>query len=399
MNAKQSILAGLSTALGETAVTEGSPGFSVDGIVPGAVVRPKDYAGVATTLSFANENGLTVIPLGGRQHAHIGNLPTRYDVALNLAALNAVVEFEPADLTITVQAGLTLGELRQTTAGSGLIIPFDPSAPDDATVGGMIAAGIFGAAAASLGTPRDFTIGLRVVMADGRMTRAGGKVVKNVAGYDLCKLYTGSVGTLGVIVEASLKALPSPPAEQRLNFAMDSAEQACSHVRSAFRAGLSIRSASMHRIPGGWSVHVVLAGTRAGVDRSYREMATDTVASDDVSDPPQYPLEMMVTVLPSRLAGLLEELAAQLREAAIEAWPASGVCVIRTHDIEHSITTAMSLATMHQGTFTVPRCPFEIKTNRDVFGDEPSAAALIRQIKHEFDPKGTLSPGRGPGRI
>jgi glycolate oxidase FAD binding subunit len=263
----------------------------------------------------------------------------------------------------------------------------------------MIAAGIFGSAAASLGTPRDFTIGLRVVMADGRMTRAGGKVVKNVAGYDLCKLYTGSLGTLGVIVEASLKTLPSPPTEQRLNFAMESAEQACSHVRSAFRAGLSIRSASMHRMPGGWSVHVVLAGTRAGVDRSYREMATDTVAADDVSDPPQYPLEMIVTVLPSRLPGLLDELAAQLREAAIEAWPASGVCVIRTHDIEHSITTAMSLASARLGALTVLRCPAENKAISDVFGDVPPAAALIRQIKHEFDPKGILSPGRGPGRI
>src|SRR3990170_1732798 len=126
----------------------------------------------------------------------VDGLPPRYDIALSLSRLNAVVEHEPADLTATVQAGMTLSELQGRLGGSGQLLPLDPPGGERATIGGILAGNAWGPWRHAFGSARDMTIGLRVVTAEGRITRAGGRVVKNVAGYDLCKLYIGSLGTL-----------------------------------------------------------------------------------------------------------------------------------------------------------------------------------------------------------
>jgi glycolate oxidase FAD binding subunit len=392
----------LAGALGPIVSAEEVGRFTVDGVVPAAAFRPTDYAEVAAVLSFANDNGLAVIPFGGGCHIQAGNLPARYDIALDLGALDRVVEFEPADLTITVQAGMTLGEVRRAAAAAGRVIPFDPGAPDAATVGGMIAAGVTGPAAASLGAPRDFTIGLRVVTADGRATRAGGKVVKNVAGYDLCKLYTGSYGTLGVIVEASLKALPAPPVGRRMQFVTGDVSEACSLVRSWFRAGLSLRSASVHSDSAGWLCQIVLAGTAAGVDRSYREISAVTTLHEaqtgDESKPDSSPLMASFTTPPGNLAALAADIAGRVSGGGIDLWPASGVCLLRA-DTGDGLDGALEAARAAGAAAAILSCPPDMKRDRDLFGVPAAAIDLQRRIKHEFDPRGTLSPGRGPGRV
>ncbi len=211
-----SLASNLASIVGRENVAPGTPEYAVDGLAPKSVIRPGTPDEVAGVMSYANANRLAVIPLGGRNHAGIGNLPERFDLTLDVSRLSQVVEFEPADLTITCQAGITLGALREATGAAGMVVPFDPALPGGATVGGVLAGALSGSARMSLGPPRDFTIGLRVVTADGKLTRAGGKVVKNVAGYDLCKLYIGSLGTLGVIVESTFKTVPLPQAEQPL---------------------------------------------------------------------------------------------------------------------------------------------------------------------------------------
>lgn len=395
------VTSGLAQVVGAPNVLPGSETYAVDGIVPGAVAWPDSYEAVAETLRFANGEQLAVIPLGGRTHAGLGNMPARYDVALDLASLNRVVEFEPADLTITCQAGMTLGTLRQTAAADGLMVPFDPAIPDDATIGGVLAANVSGPARVSLGAPRDFTIGMRVVTADGQLTRAGGRVVKNVAGYDMCKLYIGSLGTLGVIVEATFKTLPLPMAELSLGFDFESPEPACALPNEAYRRGLGLRSALVTRGQAGWRLSIGLAGTPAAVQRSEREIKKTAAglggkrsvvtAPDDVSGA----LVARVGVLPAQVAALLAE-----APGKAEALPTIGACRLSYPDATMgSVEAARDLASRFGAPCVFERCVPALKADIDVFGVAPTSFALMESLKREFDPNGVLSPGRFVGRL
>ena len=384
----------LATQFGVESVERGSPDFAVDGETPQAAVRPRTYEEVGQLLSTANERGLAVIPLGGRNHAGLGNAPERYDIALDLSRLDQVVEFEPADLTITVQAGLTLGELRRVAGESGLMVPFDPSLQDAATVGGTLAANVSGPARVGLGTARDFTIGMRVATPNGRMTRAGGRVVKNVAGYDLCKLYIGSLGTLGVIVEATFKTLPLPKAERTLRFEFPGPGAACETARSAYVRGLAMRSALMTHDKGTWRLEIGLAGMPAAVERSAGELGGS--ATERGTGTRGAPLVAKISVLPSDLPALLSETA----DSVLDAIPTAGVCRIGSREpARDSVERLQALARRFSGTCVIEACPPALKRDIDVFGEAPPSLGLMRAVKREFDPARVLSPGRLVGRI
>jgi glycolate oxidase FAD binding subunit len=392
-------------------VAPGTPEYAVDGLAPKSVVRPGTPDEVAGVMGYTNAGRLALIPFGGRLHAGLGNLPERFDLALDASRLNQVVEFEPADLTITCQAGITLGALRDATGAAGMVVPFDPSLPDGATVGGVLATALSGPARMSLGAPRDFTIGLRVVTADGKLTRAGGKVVKNVAGYDLCKLYIGSLGTLGVIVEATFKTVPLPKAEQLLAFAFADPASACALVSRAVHAGLAVRSASLRREASGWLLDLVLAGMEPAVRRSEKDLQAWIGQADPprrttlrrravpvVQGPsPDQPLSARLNVLPSHLPALLAQAPS---DAGIEAHPATGLCRLSLPETTaETITKARAIAARFGGTCVIERCPPGLKREIDVFGDAPPSLSLMRAMKTEFDPNRVLSPGRFVGKI
>ena len=401
---KQASLASdLAAIVGPENAAAGSTAYAVDGLAPKSVVRPGTTGEVTGVISYANANKLAVIPLGGRLHVGLGNLPERYDLALDVSRLNQVVEFEPADLTITVQAGITLSALREATGAAGMVVPFDPALPHGATVGGVLAAALSGPARMSFGAPRDFTIGLRVVTADGRLTRAGGKVVKNVAGYDLCKLYIGSLGTLGVIVEATFKTVPLPQAERLLAFEFDDPASACVLVSRAIQAGLAMRSALLVREAGSWRLDLVLAGMPAAVERSASDLDkwSDQAPLPSPAGAGEGPgvratLIAKLSVLPSKLPALL---AAAPSDAVIEAHPATGLCRLSLlAATAEAITEARALAAHFGGTCIIERCPPDVKREIDVFGDAPPSLSLMRAIKAEFDPNRVLSPGRFVGK-
>ena len=186
--------------------------YEVDGLRPAAVALPESIDEVSAVLAASGRQRAAVVPWGGGTAMALGNLPRAHDVSLVTRLLNRVVEYEPADLTLTVQAGITMAALAEELRRHGQFLPLD--APDDATLGGVLATGAFGPRRHAYGPVRDWVLGVRVVHADGRVTKAGGRVVKNVAGYDMTKLYLGSLGTLGVIVEASLRVTPLPAAEE-----------------------------------------------------------------------------------------------------------------------------------------------------------------------------------------
>jgi glycolate oxidase FAD binding subunit len=406
---KQASLASdMGSIVGPENAAPGTPAHAVDGLAPKSVVHPRTYEEVCGVIRYANAGRLAVIPLGGHLHAALGNLPERYDLALDVSRLNQVVEFEPADLTIACQAGITLGALRQATGAAGMMVPFDPALPNGATVGGVLASALTGPARMSLGAPRDFTIGLRVVTADGRLTRAGGKVVKNVAGYDLCKLYIGSLGSLGVIVEATFKTVPLPKSERLLAFEFNDPASACALVSRAVHAGLAVRSASLVREAGNWRLDQSLAGMAAAVERSVRDLdrwsdqealpwPAGAAERPEVGVPA--PLIAKLSVLPNRLPALVAE-APTRTGTGIQAHPATGLCRLSFPEATpEAIAEVRALAARFSGTCIIERCPPDLKRGIDVFGDAPPSLALMRAVKAEFDPNRVLSPGRFVGRL
>ncbi|HEY5638878.1 MAG TPA: FAD-binding protein [Dehalococcoidia bacterium] len=388
------LLTDLQSIVGAENVRPGDHAFAVDGVAPQAVVRPATAAAAAEVIRHANAGGLAVIPVGGDQPGGPGNMPSRFDIALDVSGLSGIVEYEPEDLTITCGAGITLGELRQATAAAGQMVAFDPEIAGETTVGGALAADLWGPSRVSLGAPRDFTIGLRVITGDGVVTRAGGRVVKNVAGYDLCKLYVGSLGTLAVITEATFKVQPLPKATRVLSLTSSSAAEACSFAGTALTRGLSLRSALVTRADEHWRLEITLAGSEAAVERSARELGnlageTTAGAGRASQESRDRPIGVRVAALPSELPALLERLPP---DSSVVAYPTLGVARLRLRN-EGELTSLMALGAV------IEDAPPEVKRGIDVFGREPAALPLMRAIKAQLDPKGVLSPGRFVGRL
>ncbi|HEY0068905.1 MAG TPA: FAD-binding oxidoreductase, partial [Chloroflexia bacterium] len=187
-----------------------TPGDAVLGVAPGIVMEPGNLEEVSEVLAWATRKGLKVTPCGSRTKLDRGTTPGRVDVLLDLSRLNRVMEHASGDLTVTVQAGTGLAGLQRQLAGAGQCLAVDPPVPG--TVGGLIATADTGPRRLRYGGVRDLILGATFVRADGVIAKAGGKVVKNVAGYDLPKLLTGSLGTLAVVVEATFRLYPLPAA-------------------------------------------------------------------------------------------------------------------------------------------------------------------------------------------
>ena len=408
---RTSLLTGLQSIVGHdyAYVTAADEGYDVDGVTPRAAVAPASYEQAAAVTRYAHAEGLAVIPWGGGAHIHVGNVPARYDIALSLSRLNAVVEHEPADLTTTVQAGMTLSELQGRLGGAGQLLPLDPPGGERATIGGILAANASGPWRHAFGSARDMTIGLRVVTAEGRITRAGGRVVKNVAGYDLCKLYIGSLGTLGVIVEATFKLAPLPREQRAAVAIFATAADACAFAAALPRRGLSVRGVTLVRDSRQWALALDIAGTPAAVERSRREIAGLAQVADVDDTPPHLPdsgdsdsLLCKASVLPSRLPTLIDALDALPVPPRVLAFPTVGVCYAAwpsPHDTESVAGAVRELTSAAGGTLVLERCPLDLKRRVDVFGEPPASFGLMRRVKEQFDPRGVLSPGRFVGRL
>ena len=188
--------------------------YTIDDIAPQAVVLPASTHEIQEVLGYAAEGGLSVIPAGSGTKLGVGNPPEQVDLVLSTSRLDQVLEYEPADLTVTVEAGIRLATLQERLAKHEQYLSLDPPYADRCTIGGMTATNASGPSRLRYGSTRDLVLGMRVVQSSGTVVKSGGKVVKNVAGYDLNKLYLGSFGTLGVIAEVSLKLQPLPELER-----------------------------------------------------------------------------------------------------------------------------------------------------------------------------------------
>jgi glycolate oxidase FAD binding subunit len=380
------------------------------------VVTPKTYGDCASALGAANAQRRSVRVRGAGTKDYVGELAST-DLVVSTTAMRGVVAHVPADLTITVAAGTPFREVRDALAREGQFLPLDPPHAEAATIGGIVAANSTGFWRARYGGVRDVLIGTTTALADGTLAHAGGRVVKNVAGYDLNKLLIGSLGTLGVITECTFKVLPLPVTAAALAASFRAAAEAFAAADAVSRT--SARPAALvvertARDP--LRLIVVARGDAAAVQRTLaiaRDAAHANGAGTTIGLDPEKPLEQL-RELPAAARGLLVRaslpVAAQTAFADIAmrldgfaqlvADAASGI--VRVHveaDDEDDLSAADELiagARVCGGSARVERRPESLRERVAAWGDgDAPGLFLMRRIKSEFDPNGILEPGRG----
>ena len=392
-----------------------------DGVQPRLVAEPVTPEGLGASLGWATSEGLRVLVAGGRTKLDWGAASGSIDLLLSTARLDRVVEHRHGDLTATVEAGATLSSVNAALAEHGQRLPWDPPWPERATIGGIVATNDSGPRRHGHGAPRDSIIGVTVARADGRLARAGGIVVKNVAGYDLSRLLTGSFGCLGVILTATFKLAPAPPASRTLEVTVDSLEQAASVAADLAAApltptALEIASPPVRLLARFESVDASvsqqaeaardLAGTRgstaihAGADEQsvWARHAGHWSAPGTLVKLATVPAELFPTLvwLRGRTADAGIELAAAGRAGL-------GVVDLRLDgplEAQAAIVSELrARLPLGRGSAVIRRGEPELRRQAGAWGPIGDALPVMQAIKRRFDPAGTLNPGRGPGGL
>ena len=355
-----------------------------------AVEKPATAEDLARRLHEAAEAGLAVVPVGGGRASAMGNALERCDVELHTTRLDRVLEHSPADMVVTVEAGITLEAIQAELGGTGQFLPLDPFNSPGHTIGGLLATGWTGPLRQRYGTPRDFLIGIRVALPDGRLASAGGRVVKNVSGYDLMKLHLGALGSLGVIVAASFKVFPKALHDVTLEAPHGSASDGWDAAERAL--GLPLPPAALELFSDGRLVARFL-GSPDAVNRMVHELgwkqATSAVWTDHSRRAPER--WARISVPRSGLRSIVGSL-----PPASEWWASPGVGVahwsIATE--AHSVRTARAAAEAAHGSLVIMAAPPAFTGEVGAWGTPPPTLELMRSLKKAFDPHGILNPGR-----
>jgi glycolate oxidase FAD binding subunit len=404
--------------------------YVVEGRAPDAAVFPGSVDEVGAVIVVAAEAGIPVMPWGGGTAATVGTPLGGIGLVLALRRLDRVLEHEPGDLTATAQAGLTLERFQAALRTRDQWLSLDPPAADRASLGGVVATNASGPRRQLYGTARDLLLGVTVVTAEGAIVRGGGKVVKNVAGYDLPKLFVGSYGTLGVIVELTVKLRPVPEAERFVSVRFDHLKDAGAAVRAVMSSDLipnalelldaeASRSAGL-AIAGQVAATLVVGfdGLREQVDWQCAELAQVTAPlggkgvvslAGDVSSASERPVPaavMRFSVLPTLVTELMEQGAGVARQRGLQtAWSAhAGVGIVSaslvSRDRQEPKAVADVLGEWREmahgggGYATLEQAPLAVKEQIAVWDDRGAAARIMRRIKAQLDPKNILNPGR-----
>ncbi len=424
--------------------------FLVGGLRPGHVCTPASVEEMAAVVRAAGQAGAALIPWGGGTRMALGFPPRAADLVVRTERLSEIVEYEPADLTVTVQAGMRLGDLQARLRAEGQMLALDPAAADRATIGGLIAANASGPLRLLYGTARDLVIGTRVVNADGVISKAGGRVVKNVAGYDLNKLYTGSLGTVGIIVELGFKLHPLPQTQGLLIASFKAAEDAAPAISALMRSPLGpaavelLDAGAAAGLPDGLTpaddgilLIVAATGFERAVQRQLADVAAlcekassvpqtvregealDTIWTvlRELSDPSAAGIALLkLAVPPARSAAALTAARSSAAEAGFtpstQAHAGSGVVYLRlqpaawdTDAIERLALLVARLRAFTRGeggSLVLEACPVAAVQGAagiDPWGEVGSGFPVMRALKENLDPKGTLNPGRFVGRL
>ena len=365
----------------------------VDGFAPTTTVRPRTAEELAATLGQASRDGLAVIPIGGGRALGMGNPPDRFDLALETTALDRVVDFSPEDLTVTVEAGIALEALQDELGRAGQFLPLDPHGGPGHTIGGLIASGWSGPLRLRYGTARDYLVGLQVALPDGRLARSGGRVVKNVSGYDLNKLHLGALGSLGVVVEASFKVFPRPLHERTVRREAEGLKEALAEAERALALQMQPVALELLKTPRGLSLVARVAGTASGVSRILGELGWKEEPDAFWAEHALAGSDCWARLSAPR--GSLPALLDALPEGA--RWAAQpGVGTVQWFGVESATTFlgARRAAESAGGSAVLLAAPPELKREADAWGAPPPTLELMRRLRDAFDPRRTISPGR-----
>jgi len=436
----------LAAAVGEDAlITEPSKlaSYTIDGLTPRFVTMPGDIQEVQAVVRAAAAQDASIIPKGSGTKMALGNPPRRADIVLSLTRLNRVIEHDAANLTVTVQAGIKVEELQRLVGRHGQVLPLDPPYPEDATIGGVVATNASGPHRLSWGAVRDIVLGMRVVMPNGDLVSSGGKTVKNVSGYDLNKLFIGSLGTLGVIVEVTLRLLPLPESRAALLAAFPSLDQATAVatrlLQSQYLPGaLEILNPQALEMTGlgsnTFALAIALEDLTEAVDRQLKDLselcheggapAVDIVTGQGYND-----LWWAVRDLPRRImtaspgavalkASVVLSRVNAVCLAIIQAAARRGLSLILTAHAGNGIVHAWFLgqegdeprqaeaclevrhaATAAEGWMVIEAAPLRVKEAVSVWGEPGNDFAVMRALKSRLDPVGIMNPGRYVGGI
>ncbi len=384
----------------------GTADDAVAGVVPAEVVRPSGVEEVAEVLRQTQREGHTVLATGGRTKTGWAPPPSSADVLIDTTGLDRVVEHTAGDLVVVAEAGLRLSALQQRLGAAGQWLALDP--PErGATLGGVVSANASGPRRLRYGTVRDLLIGVTVVLADGTVAHAGGKVVKNVAGYDLGKLYTGAHGSLGVVVSTTWRLHPVPAARRVVVLDLSDPLDAGPFALAMARSTLTPSAVEVHATTGGSALLVVVF---EAILESVRAQADATVAllrggrqGDDLPDGfgerpgSDSDLVLRLAFAPASLPAVLQT----LPEGTVVTSSACTGVAYAALAAEHAglLPTLRTALAPHDGTAVVLHAPADLRDGLDHWGPVGDALDLMRRVKDRFDPNGSLAPGRFVGGI
>jgi glycolate oxidase FAD binding subunit len=411
----------LQRIVGEEHAREATPEDAVVGVQPSFVAEPGSVEETSELLRFAADEGLAVSPRGGGTKASLGNPPRGLDLILSTARMNEVIEHVPGDQVVRVQAGIELQDLQDRLAGSDQMLGIDPPEKDaGATIGGIVAANSSGPRRHRYGTIRDLIIGITVVLSDGTVAKAGSKVVKNVAGYDLSKLFTGSLGTLGVIAECNFRLHPRPKAARTVAAELESTQAAGEAAQAILHAQLVPSAVELYWGEDERLLTLLIEGIPPGVEaqsdtvsyllRGFGEVRTLTAEEADSLGPPGAGDEVAIKISapPAELTGVLDSVlgACSRRGVAPRVTGHAGIGVtylaLSGADEEayaQIVDELREIWSRRGGNVVVREASPSFKERVETWGPLGSRLELTRRVKQKFDPRGIMNPGRFAGGI
>jgi glycolate oxidase FAD binding subunit len=414
MQTEKGLTEDLRRIVGPDNVHEATEEDAVEGVEPDFVVEPGSVQEISDVMKLAASEGLAVAPRGSGTKTHIGDPPRRLDLIVSTARMNEVLEHTPGDQIVRLEAGVKLEDLQEHVSGSDQMLAIDPP-ESGATIGGIVATNSSGPRRYRYGTIRDLIIGITVVLQDGTVAKAGGKVVKNVAGYDLSKLFTGSLGTLGIIANANFRLHPRPEAARTVAVEVAGPQQAQAAAQAIVHSQIEATAVELHYGEDEKQLKVLLESIPGGIDAKtetafflLKQFGEVRTLSDEEADHPGHlttaEVVLKIGAPPADLAAVLESVlgAAErkgLGHPRITGHAGTGVTLVGFSG-ESEAGAAGFVEEMREiwvrrgGSVTLQRAPLTLKQRVSTWDNGGDYLGLIRRVKEKFDPRGGMNPGR-----
>jgi glycolate oxidase FAD binding subunit len=419
MTDKRSLASSITSIVGAAHVTENSK-LKIDGLSPGLIVRPGSAEEVSACMRVCSESDAAVVPAGQMTWLECGNPLRRVDVLLSLDRMQQILEYSPPDLTATVEAGAILSAFNAVTARERQWLPLDPPGFKDASLGAIAACNSSGALRLGFGTPRDYVIGLKLVHADGIESKSGGKVVKNVAGYDLNKLYTGSYGTLAIITELTFKLRPLPARSSTVVLTSQDRPALFQFAKLMLASGLQPASVVLTRrlfkpshsptpddallirfTDSEAAVEHQLGWVMEAIDENCRAVTLNDdqtcEAWAEVADFNTLNVRVRLSVPLSTVQAVFEKTLLDCVDSVATVDIGAGIIRLAFDDddtVADQIVRLRASAVEVNGTLMIEKAPTGVRLAADAWGSVGSTADIMRSVKARFDPQSLLNPGK-----